>query len=190
MTRAKMHSTLEKENERYNYTHVWPQRLAVRRSRWQKVQSWIHSWLVKQLWVSSCKRLCMQKRLHELHCDRQSWTLALRSITALLNVRRSSSMLEFPAWNRCTFDFSHLSTWSARRSTRWVKYCARSEVHSVSSPYCLKVIWSQDSRRVSRKDSRSATGASGPASKNWASVSSSASITRSVSKFCGLQFGT
>jgi hypothetical protein len=131
----------------------------------------------------------MQKRLHELHCDRQSWTLALRSITALLNVRHSSSMLEFPAWNRCIFDFSHLLTWAARRSTRCAKYCARSKVHSVSFS-CLKVIWSQGSRRVPRKDSRSATGASGPASKNRASVSSPASITRSVSKFCGLQFGT
>jgi hypothetical protein len=128
----------------------------------------------------------MQKRLHEPHCDRQSWTLARRSMTALSNVRRSSSILEFPAWNRCTFDFSHISTWAARRSTRRVKYCARSKVHSESSPYCLWVIWSQDSRRVPRKDSRSATGASGPASKNRASVSS-ASISRSVSKFCGHQ---
>ena len=179
---------LEKKNENFNYTYVWPQGLAARSSRSQKVQSWIHSWLVKQLWSPSCKRHRMQKRLHELHCDRQSWTLARRSMTALSNVRRSSSMLEFPAWNRCTFDFSQLSTWAARRSTRWARYCARSKVHSESSPCCLEVIWSQDSRRVPRKASRSATGASGPASKNVASESS-ASITRSVSKFCGSQFG-
>ncbi len=157
-------------------------------SRWQKVQSWIHSWLVRQLWLPSCKRLCMQKRLHELHCDRQSWTLARRSMTALSNVRRSSSMLEFPAWNRCIFDFSHVSTWAARRSASRAKYCARSKIHSESSRCCLEVIWSQESQRAPRKGSRSATGASGPASKNRASVSS-ASITRSVSKFCGRQFG-
>ena len=138
--------------------------------------------------MPSCRRLCMQKRLQVLHFDLQSWTLARRSMMALSNVRHSSLMLAFPAWNRSTFKFNHLSTWAARRSTRWVKYRARFEVHLKSSICCLDVFCSQESRRDLRQDSRSETGVSGLASKNRASVSS-ASITRSESKICGPQFG-
>jgi hypothetical protein len=159
----------------------------VRKSRGQKVQSWIHSWLVRQSWLPSCRRLWMQKSLQEEHCDLQSCTLARRSMTALSNVLRSSSMLGFPAWNRCVFDLSHIVTRAVRRSTRWVKYCARLAIHSESSMCCLALVGSQDPRRVSRRISRSATGVSGPANKNRASVSSP-SITKSESKFCGSQF--
>jgi hypothetical protein len=92
-------------------------------------------------------------------------------------------MLAIPAWNRCVFDFSHFSTRDARRSTRWIKYCPRSAIHAESSTCCLVFVRSQDLRRISRRSSRSATRASGPVSKNWASVSSP-SITASRSRFC------
>ena len=103
-------------------------------------------------------------------------------MTALSNVLCKSSMLAFPAWNRCVFEFNHLSTRAARKSTRCIKYCARSAIHPASSTCCLVFFRSQDSQRVSRRSSRSATRASGPVRTNWASVSSP-SITTSKSRF-------
>ena len=129
----------------------------------------------------------MQIKLQAAHCDLQSWTPARRSITALVNVLRRSSMLACSPWKRCMFDLSHFSTWATRRSTRRVRCWTRSAAHSESSTCCRELDRSQESRKMDRRCSRSVTGISGPTSKNRASVSS-ASITRSVSKPCCLQF--
>ena len=103
-------------------------------------------------------------------------------MTALSNALCKSSILAFPAWNRCVFEFNHLSTRAARRSTRSIRYCARPAIHSASSTCCLVFFRFQDSQRVARRCSRFATRASGPVSTNWASVSPP-SIGTSKSRF-------